>query len=153
MNILFICTGNTCRSPLAQAVLQEKIDKENLEIEVDSAGICCGFGEPMSENTSKIIEGMGILFAHVSQPVTQQLVDKADMIVVMTRQHKQYFRGGGCDEKLFCIDDLTHAGDIADPYGRDMAAYREVEAALRASMDAIVEKLQEIAGGKPSEVK
>ncbi len=144
MKILFVCTGNTCRSPLAQAVLQQKIDKENLSIETDSAGVCCGYGEDMSENTSEIIESMGIFFTHTSQPVTQKLVENSDMVVTMTKGHKEMLKGLVEEKKLFCIDDITGAGDISDPYGGDMQAYRNVEKQLRDAMDAIVKKLFEI---------
>ena len=144
MKILFVCTGNTCRSPLAQAVLQEKIDKENLDIEVDSAGVCCGFGEPMSENTSAIIESMEIFFTHTSQPVTQKLVESSDMVVAMTRNHKAYLKGLVDEKKLFCIDDITHNGDIDDPYGKDIQVYRLVEKQLRDSMNAVIEKLKTV---------
>ena len=103
LNILFVCTGNTCRSPLAQAVLQEKIDRENLEIAVDSAGVCCGYGEPMSAHTTAIIESMGIFFTHTSQPVTQKLIDDADIVVTMTHGHKQLLKRAVDKEKLFCV--------------------------------------------------
>ncbi|MDE6189491.1 MAG: low molecular weight protein arginine phosphatase [Clostridia bacterium] len=145
MNILFVCTGNTCRSPLAQAVLQEKIDKENLDITVDSAGVCCGYGESMSANTKAIIESMGIFFTHTSQPISQKLIDEADLVVTMTKGHKQLLKNVVDKDKLFCVDDITRLGDIADPYGMDMAAYKKVEKQLREAMDAIVEKLKEVA--------
>ena len=148
MNILFVCTGNTCRSPLAQAILQEKIDREDLDISVDSAGVCCGYGEPMSAHTTALIDAMGIFFTHTSQPVTQKLIDDADMVVTMTNSHKQLLVGAVGPDKLFCIDDVTHKGDIADPYGRDLSAYKKVEKQLRDAMDAIVAKLKEIRQSK-----
>ena len=89
MKILFVCTGNTCRSPMAQAVIQKRLDDiGEKDITVDSAGIFCGYGAPMSANTSQIVESMGIFFTHSSQPVTSKLIEESDMIVTMTREHK-----------------------------------------------------------------
>ncbi|MDE5990664.1 MAG: low molecular weight protein arginine phosphatase [Clostridia bacterium] len=144
MKILFVCTGNTCRSPLAQAVLQEKIGREKLDIEVDSAGVCCGYGDPMSDNTTAIIDSMDMFFTHTSQPVTPKLVETSDMVVTMTRSHKAYLKGIVADEKLFCIDDITHKGDILDPFGGDIQTYRSVEKQLRDAMDAVIEKLNSL---------
>lgn len=145
MKILFVCTGNTCRSPLAQAVLQQIIDRDNIAgIEVDSAGLCCGFGEPMSNHTSELIEEMGIFFTHTSQPVTQKLLEECSMVVTMTAAHKEMLAGFVDGGKLFCFEELSQEGEVADPYGGDSADYLAVEMQLRRGMDKILEKAKKM---------
>lgn len=139
MKMLFVCTGNTCRSPMAQAVIQKRLDDiGEKDITVDSAGIFCGYGAPMSANTSQIVESMGIFFTHSSQPVTPKLIEESDMIVTMTREHKNILSAYVPPAKLFCIDDITHEGDISDPYGQDIEAYKKVFLQLTGCADRII---------------
>lgn len=83
-NVLFICTGNTCRSPMAEALLKHKS-----KFKVKSAGIFASIGSPASQGTIDALQTVNINVEHQSQPVSEQLLDWADVILTMTMQHKQ----------------------------------------------------------------
>ncbi len=137
MKITFVCTGNTCRSPMAQAIAQKYVEDNNLDIEVDSAGLGCAYGVPMAEHTAKIIEELGIFFTHTSQPLTQKLADESNLIVTMEKWQKDALQQV-LGDKVVCMNDITLRGDIADPYGGTMETYREVEKSLEESIPLVV---------------
>ncbi|AXI10637.1 low molecular weight protein arginine phosphatase [Oceanobacillus sp. 143] len=85
MKILFICTGNTCRSPMAEAILKDRMP----EAEVQSAGIFAGGNQQANPNTIEVLARNGIKMDHLSQPVTDRLLDWADVVLTMTTRHKQ----------------------------------------------------------------
>jgi protein-tyrosine-phosphatase len=89
VNILFVCTGNTCRSPLAEVFLKQMAEDAGLEVSVQSAGIAASQGAPMSRHSAVIVENHGLRQQHKSQAATAKLIQWADLILTMTVSHKR----------------------------------------------------------------
>lgn len=105
MNILFVCTGNTCRSPMAEAILASK-DKS---LKVKSAGIFAMYGQDANQQALQVLKEQGMELNHSSQPVINQLLEWADYVFTMTIQHKQalFFEFPHHHEKYFTIKEFV----------------------------------------------
>lgn len=92
-NILFICTGNTCRSFMAEEIFNDIIDKKNLKDRyiATSAGTGVYMDSPASENAIKALKDMGITVKeHISKQVTENMIKNADVVLTMSRSHKEF---------------------------------------------------------------
>ncbi|MBM7551774.1 low molecular weight protein arginine phosphatase [Thalassobacillus pellis] len=124
MKVLFVCTGNTCRSPMAEALLKHLGNN----VEVRSAGIFAGKGSPMSEGTRQVLEEQSIAFDHHSQPVTPELVEWADIILTMSEQHKQtlIMQDENCRDKCFTLKEYVLI-DQSSNWEKLKTAYADLE--------------------------
>jgi protein-tyrosine-phosphatase/tRNA A37 threonylcarbamoyladenosine synthetase subunit TsaC/SUA5/YrdC len=143
--VVFVCTGNTCRSPMAEGLFRSLLC-QRLECEgedlirrgymVSSAGVAAFPGAPASPETLDILREEGIdLTDHTSQPVTEQLVAWADMILAMTSRHHSAVTGAfpqsASKVEKICVDGY----DIPDPIGRDYSVYAECRDQIRQCLE------------------
>ena len=131
MVILFVCTGNTCRSPMAEVMARDFFTKNNLDIEVLSAGLQVLEGVPASSHGKKALENIGLSSEdHRSQGLTLELIKNADKILTMTKGHEEAIKAYFSDvEKIEeKVETLTFfatgtEGDVTDPLKGSLAIY------------------------------
>ncbi|EAD5717794.1 low molecular weight protein arginine phosphatase [Listeria innocua] len=119
MNILFVCTGNTCRSPLAEKILQNM----RPDLEVRSAGTRALDGVTISENSREILLQMNLPGEHAAKKITEADIDWADEIYVMTKNHQAELKSifPAASNKIQLISE--DGTDIPDPYGGPIEQY------------------------------
>lgn len=147
--LLFICSGNTCRSPMAKGLFIKHLEERNPElkgkIEVVTAGTSPISGEGASSGAMVVMKEVGVdLSCHVTQPVTAEMLTQADWIMTMTRDHRDYLtRIYGKNDKLYTLYEfLGQDKDVLDPYGGDEDSYRASRNELGQLMEMLVEKLE-----------
>ena len=136
--ILFVCTGNTCRSPMAEALFNSRFSDAGF-IAV-SAGIYGDGVSFVSENTRAVLNLSGIDFSHTSTPLTEDLIQSADFVFGMTKAHSiliqnmyPEYRG---KIKTFPVE-------IDDPFGGDIDEYHECKMQIMKGLEMLSSLLSE----------
>ncbi|MGN7478176.1 low molecular weight protein arginine phosphatase [Solibacillus silvestris] len=144
INIYFICTGNTCRSPMAEAILTAK-NYEN--INVRSAGIYAHEGSEMSSYSQEVLTQNNIGHSHSSSQFTLEGAQWADLILTMTAAHKEMVTRlvEEAAQKTFTLKEyvaMENGLDIQDPFGGDLQLYEQTYEQLNEAIDKLEDKLK-----------
>lgn len=156
-NILFVCTGNTCRSPLAKGILEKMLKESGVDfIEVESAGMGAFEGNPASSYAVETTLARDIdLSFHRSRRLNKEILRKADLVLAMSNEHLQEIKK--LDEKSFEKTHLLKSFprkienknfSIADPMGKGLDEYNLCFIQMEKEIKRIFPKLIELANKK-----
>ena len=146
-NVLLVCTGNICRSPLAEAMLLRTLKERGIEgVTVTSAGTGAWDGAPASEGAYLVGLERGLdLSGHRARLLTRELVEDADLILTMARHHRARVDELGGEGRVFVLGEYAglegDEAEVSDPFGGDLEVYRSTCVELEALVGNTAERL------------
>ena len=141
--LIFVCTGNTCRSPMAEGLLKALLPNDS-GWDVSSAGVCAADGWPASQRSVQTLKEKGIdISGLTSTTLTPELIEKADLLVTMTEGHRQAILAVAPESegKVFLLKSFgvaQCAADITDPIGQGLNVYRRVRDEISAALPDLI---------------
>lgn len=150
MKIMFICTGNTCRSAMAYGLAKKIVDTKKLDIEIYSAGIYAATGEHASYNSVAVMKEYDVDIAlHKATNIEESNIEEMDLILCATLSHKLQIiaKYKNLKDKTFTMKEYAGLDnnktdlDIKDPWGSNLNTYRMCAAEISLCVDKIIEKI------------
>ncbi len=147
MHLLFVCTGNTCRSPMAEAIARRLASERGLvDLVVGSAGTSAWENAPASDGALLVALENGLdLNGHRARVLSREIVAEADLILVMSAHHRDRATVLGGDARTHLLTDYAaRASDgrpVLDPFGGDLDTYRETYTELERTIGLVVDRI------------
>lgn len=148
--VLFVCTGNVCRSPMAEAIFNDLAEQKGLNIRAESAGVAALEGRPMTLEAEAALEEIGVQHegVHRGRPVDGSTLDGADLVLTMGPWHVAEIRRsfGDVPREICTLPEYVGVPgeeEITDPYGRAMNVYRAIAHQIFGYVDLLMRRLEE----------
>ena len=154
--LVLLCTGNTCRSPLAAAAFREELGPDAERVEVLSAGTAAWDGQPASAGATEAAARAGLdLTAHRSRRPGAELLRGADLVLVMEHEHARAAEALGADpRRTHVLSEWPDPGEpalaVSDPFGGSLEAYEECLGRIRRHVRRIVPRIREALRSRPA---
>lgn len=148
MKIIFVCTGNTCRSPMAEAILKKMVYAEKLDVQVESRGTSVYSEEPINPKSAEALATIGINnVSHRAKQISKADIEESDIVLTMTQQHKLSLVKTHPDYryKIFTLSEyaMDSRDDISDPFGKSQIFYNFCVQEIKKLVEALFEEIKE----------
>ncbi len=149
-SILFVCTANICRSPMAMGLLRNMVKDQADEWTIESAGTWAPEGAPAAQRTQMVLRELGIdLQDHLSRQVNREMLSQFNLILVMERGHKEALQieFPQIAERVYLLSEMVDANfEIQDPIGMSSSDFMLTRAEISQILTTGLDKISKLAG-------
>lgn len=147
-SVLFVCTANICRSPMAEGLMKIITREKKESWDIQSAGVWAYANQPAALNTLKILDEFGIdLRGHLSKSVSEDMMENYNLILVMEKNHKETLATAFPDRssKVFMLSEMEGSiKDIHDPIGGTMGDFRSMAEQINQTLKNQIERIYQL---------